>query len=666
MDPPLAAPQRPRACLNLRGLLRVVIVLSYCGFNIEAVLSAEEAISKLRGVGAELAWPGFENDASLVEFAFSDQRYLPTPAGASGDGGKVVSTNPYVVVFDNFITSREANFLRAFGANRLKPAMVVQSGDNWYDTQTQTRNNEQVWLTQQEERETPLLRHILKRIHRATRVPDEYAEALQIGKYKEGTKYEGHVDSDPANKVGRPATFIVYLNDPEEGGDTLFPLGRSDCNAAWRKDPKTGEDVYGAKLCCQTPEKDAPETVRIRPKLGRAMLFYSHRPDGSIDRSSTHIGCPVAKGEKWIAQRWLRYEPYNKVNYALGAGWDERYDGHPAKHHRAKLPGHNEGRPEVHLRQLSQTRPKAYLEEHFLDDEEVKAIHMEMHKKHGFIFGAMAWAMSHPDQPYGEHLDKSDPKNRMPEEMHFDKAELDNDPILKQATDKVHLYARLPPIENVTLHFRQLFVGAVEPVQIEENPPAVRVYVYITSALDYNDVRGGDFIYPAAHIASGEEALKAVNDCAADFDACCAASRFKVEPHRGDAVLVYHYGQDGRLDPSAFHGHCKVQMGRHWIAEWMFWFKPEGQDQPASERNQVEPQAVFENQGKELVEIFWSPPHGGDEASMGNLAPGETKLLNTHSGHHFNIRKPDGTLVDKFTVGSTGHQRFLITEKQEL
>ena len=79
---------------------------------------------------------------------------------------------------------------------------MVQNSDDWYNLQTQTRNNGQVWLTPKEERGTPLLRHLLKRFQRTARVPDEYVEALQIGRYNVSTKYEAHQDTDPGHKVG--------------------------------------------------------------------------------------------------------------------------------------------------------------------------------------------------------------------------------------------------------------------------------------------------------------------------------------------------------------------------------------------------------------------------------------------------------------------------------
>jgi hypothetical protein len=50
--------------------------------------------------------------------------------------------------------------------------------------------------------------------------------------------------------------------------------------------------------------------LRVAPRTGRAVLFYSHRPGaggavGELDRYSFHAGCDVLAGEKWIANHWL-------------------------------------------------------------------------------------------------------------------------------------------------------------------------------------------------------------------------------------------------------------------------------------------------------------------------------------------------------------------------
>jgi len=47
----------------------------------------------------------------------------------------------------------------------------------------------------------------------------------------------------------------------------------------------------------------------VKPRRGQALLFYDLMPDGEMDEQSLHGGCPVLKGEKWVATKWLRQKP---------------------------------------------------------------------------------------------------------------------------------------------------------------------------------------------------------------------------------------------------------------------------------------------------------------------------------------------------------------------
>lgn len=40
------------------------------------------------------------------------------------------------------------------------------------------------------------------------------------------------------------------------------------------------------------------------------MLFYSLKPDGSMDGASLHTGCPVIRGVKWTATKWIHTLPF--------------------------------------------------------------------------------------------------------------------------------------------------------------------------------------------------------------------------------------------------------------------------------------------------------------------------------------------------------------------
>ena len=55
---------------------------------------------------------------------------------------------------------------------------------------------------------------------------------------------------------------------------------------------------------------DGGGAYKYRPRRGDALLFYSLTPDGSIDPRSLHGGCPVVRGEKYVATKWIHDKPF--------------------------------------------------------------------------------------------------------------------------------------------------------------------------------------------------------------------------------------------------------------------------------------------------------------------------------------------------------------------
>lgn len=45
--------------------------------------------------------------------------------------------------------------------------------------------------------------------------------------------------------------------------------------------------------------------VAVKARKGDALLFWSMDNVQNIDQKSTHAGCPVIKGEKWSATKWM-------------------------------------------------------------------------------------------------------------------------------------------------------------------------------------------------------------------------------------------------------------------------------------------------------------------------------------------------------------------------
>lgn len=61
----------------------------------------------------------------------------------------------------------------------------------------------------------------------------------------------------------------------------------------------------------------------VRPRKGDALLFFNLNPDGTTDSVSLHGGCPVIKGEKWSATKWIRVASFDKVHHPQGNCTDE-------------------------------------------------------------------------------------------------------------------------------------------------------------------------------------------------------------------------------------------------------------------------------------------------------------------------------------------------------
>lgn len=114
-------------------------------------------------------------------------------------------------------------------------------------------------------------------------------------RYELGEHYDAHHDVFRSTEYGkqssnRIATVLVYLEAPEEGGETIFPAEGEDGPDRIRG--------YNFKTC--------DRGYRYKPRRGDAVLFWSLKPNGEFDERSLHGGCPVVSGTKWVATKWIR------------------------------------------------------------------------------------------------------------------------------------------------------------------------------------------------------------------------------------------------------------------------------------------------------------------------------------------------------------------------
>ena len=170
----------------------------------------------------------------------------------------------------------------AASRRKLQRSTVVNEKTGAYDVHPDRTSSG----THFERAENELVARIERRISELLGVPVENGEPIQILHYTPGAEYRPHWDYfDPAHPGNekvlamggqRVATLVMYLNDVESGGSTVFP--------------DVGIDVL--------------------PRKGNAVYFAYTTVDGQLDRRTLHGGSPVVAGEKWIATKWLRERAY--------------------------------------------------------------------------------------------------------------------------------------------------------------------------------------------------------------------------------------------------------------------------------------------------------------------------------------------------------------------
>jgi hypothetical protein len=107
-------------------------------------------------------------------------------------------------------------------------------------------------------------------------------EPSQVLHYAPGERFVPHFDFLDPEQPGhaetlerrgqRIMTFLVYLNEGYEGGETDFPrLG-----------------------------------VRVKGKTGDALMFPNLDAEDRPDRSMLHAGLAPTSGEKWLLSQWVR------------------------------------------------------------------------------------------------------------------------------------------------------------------------------------------------------------------------------------------------------------------------------------------------------------------------------------------------------------------------
>lgn len=184
-----------------------------------------------------------------------------------------------IFVKESFISDEECDhFIELAKKSDFKTALVsgITKGEL-----SKGRSGQNCWI---QHNKTKTTQDIASRIADLVNIPVRYAESFQIVHYNINEEYRPHMDGwkhDDSEKSKRMmdkrgqrlCTCLVYLNTPEEGGETVFP-----------------------KL------KKA-----IKPIKGSLLYFSNVEQNTNIlHPDSLHGGAPVKKGEKWAFNLWFR------------------------------------------------------------------------------------------------------------------------------------------------------------------------------------------------------------------------------------------------------------------------------------------------------------------------------------------------------------------------
>lgn len=192
---------------------------------------------------------------------------------------RVLSADPQVQFFEGFISPSVCDWIIDHARGRLTRAKVYDAA-NVQEIVSETRTNS---VANSSLANVELLDLLLQvKMSAACRQPMRNMEAPAVLHYAVGEENRDHFDfvdpatPDYAQEIARNGqrvvTFLVYLNDDYDGGETNFPrLGFSH-----------------------------------KGRRGEGLFFVNALPDMQPDLRMLHSGQPPTRGEKWIVSQFIR------------------------------------------------------------------------------------------------------------------------------------------------------------------------------------------------------------------------------------------------------------------------------------------------------------------------------------------------------------------------
>lgn len=197
-------------------------------------------------------------------------------------GGTDLNTSPRVCLLSGFLGDAVCSWLIEKARGRLTRARVYEALSKRV-TVSETRTNTAATMNLLDTDLVCVLTQV--RMAACAGVPFRHLEPLSVLHYDEGEQITEHFDFvDPnvpdyeqeiALRGQRIVTFLVYLNDDYDHGETEFP----------------------------------ELAISHKGRRGDGLFFVNALPDGRADVRTLHAGRPPSRGEKWIVSQFVRNRP---------------------------------------------------------------------------------------------------------------------------------------------------------------------------------------------------------------------------------------------------------------------------------------------------------------------------------------------------------------------
>ena len=190
---------------------------------------------------------------------------------------KIPSYDLDIFIVRDFLNRADCDTLiAAIDANRIPSKLLAPTGDPDY------RTSESCNLDPHD----PFVQRIEAQIAGLLGIAPAHGETIQGQRYAAGQRFKLHHDFfemgqpywEEMNRTGgqRTWTAMIFLNEPEAGGETEFPKA----------------------------------SIKVTPRTGNMLVWNNLNIIGEPNYFALHEGRPVTAGTKYIITKWHRERPW--------------------------------------------------------------------------------------------------------------------------------------------------------------------------------------------------------------------------------------------------------------------------------------------------------------------------------------------------------------------